>query len=121
MKLYKFTLAIFLFLICVYTEPLINGGLKINSIGDFLANDFAYGFGYFLIYFLIGAAITLIKGFKLIPIKLFGLRKTGIKIEDIKPVSFVKSVSSVEDFICACFYANIIQLLLLLLSAGATK
>lgn len=114
MRFYKIILAILLFLVCVYTQPLINGALKEISIGSFVVNNFAYGFGFFVIYFLMGAAITLIKAFKVMPLKLFGLWNTGNKIEDIKPVSFIKSVSKVEDFISACFYANIIQLILLL-------
>jgi hypothetical protein len=98
MRFWKMFLAIFLFLACVYTTPIIKGDLS-----------FAYGFGFFIIYFLMGAAITLNKSAKKIPLKLFGLKKTE-GVEDNKKVSFLKSISTIDDFISACFYANVIQL-----------
>lgn len=115
LRFYKVIVAIFLFLICIYMNPLKDSQFKVGSIETFVINNFAYGFGFFVIYFLMGAAITLNRFLKAIPLKLLGLQKPGDKIEDIKPVSFIKSVSKMEDFISACFYANIIQLVLLLI------
>jgi hypothetical protein len=111
MYFYKMMVATLLFLICVFTTPLINQGLSemFSSVSSFQAMVIT-GFVYFVFYFLMGAAITLNKSARKYPLRLFRLDKSAGKIEDDRPVSFIQSVSKAEDFISACFYANVIQL-----------
>jgi hypothetical protein len=115
--MYKIMVATFLFLMCIFTTPLINQGPTeiFSSLSSFEAAIIA-GFMYFIFYFLIGAAITLNKTARKYPLRLFRLDKPAGKIEDNKPVSFIHSVSKAEDFISACFYANVIQISLELFS-----
>jgi hypothetical protein len=114
--LYKIMVATLLFLICIFTTPLVKTGLTeiISSTSSFQAALIVGGM-YFVFYFLLGAGITLNKSARKYPLILFRLDNPIGKIEDDRPVSFIQSVSKMEDFISACFYANIIQLVLLLI------